>query len=439
MCNISVLVPVFNTEKYLKQCLDSVANQSIDNMEIICINDGSTDNSLDMLTEYANKDNRFKIIDKENSGYGHSMNVGIKTAKGEYIGIVESDDFVDRNMFVTLYELAKVHDADLVKSNFWAFKDGKDTLQNVLQNEPFKKKINPRRENKSIFLRGQSIWTGIYKREFLLENNIRFLETPGASYQDTSFFFITMACANSVVLIEDAFLHYRQDNPDSSVMSKEKVYCVCEEIDAVWRFLKGRPELEAELKYVVPVFQWIVYKWNLNRLNSVQKYYFLEKMYDDFKLLSQKGLLKKEFWNDFDAYNMIQRMVNCEKTKFLVHKYINDQLILDFKNNFLSGIRGMNVFVYGAGKIGELIVRYLKENNVVPCGIVVSSVVDNPEILLGCKVTELKDFYVEENMDSVLIVAVKEESQYPIIRDLLGKGFKNVIALNNELIFALLG
>ena len=97
MPKVSILIPIFNVEKYLRQCLDSAVNQTLKDIEIICINDGSTDSSLEILKEYAKVYNSIKIINKQNTGYGHSMNCGLKLAKGEYIGIIESDDFADKN------------------------------------------------------------------------------------------------------------------------------------------------------------------------------------------------------------------------------------------------------------------------------------------------------------------------------------------------------
>lgn len=106
MPKVSIIIPVYNVEKYLRECLDSVIQQTLQDIEIICVNDGSTDNSLQILKEYAQNDSRIKIIDKPNSGYGQTMNVGMQNATGEYIGIVEPDDYVELDMFETLYNTA---------------------------------------------------------------------------------------------------------------------------------------------------------------------------------------------------------------------------------------------------------------------------------------------------------------------------------------------
>ena len=121
MPKISVLVPIYNVEKYLEECLESIISQTLQDIEVICINDGSTDGSLKIIKKYAKNDPRFVIINKKNSGYGDSMNRGLAKATGEYIGIVESDDWVEKDMFESLYSLAKENEAEVVKSNFYNY------------------------------------------------------------------------------------------------------------------------------------------------------------------------------------------------------------------------------------------------------------------------------------------------------------------------------
>ena len=111
MIKVSVLVPIFNVEKYLVECLESFLAQKLKELEIICIDDGATDGSSEIVDAFAIRDERFRVIHKENSGYGKSMNLGLDEAQGEYIGIVESDDFVERDMFSALYEIADTQQA----------------------------------------------------------------------------------------------------------------------------------------------------------------------------------------------------------------------------------------------------------------------------------------------------------------------------------------
>ncbi|MFR2030199.1 MAG: glycosyltransferase family 2 protein [Collinsella sp.] len=124
---VSILVPICNVERYLRECLNSLVNQTLREIEIICINDGSTDSSLSIIREYERRDTRIVVIDKPNSGYGDSMNKGIELARGEYIGIVESDDFASLNMFETLYKEAVKNDLDVVRSNYYAHRTKEDS------------------------------------------------------------------------------------------------------------------------------------------------------------------------------------------------------------------------------------------------------------------------------------------------------------------------
>ena len=118
---VSVIVPIYNVEKYLEKCIKSIRKQSLKNIEIICVDDGSTDSCPKMLEEYAKGDPRIRVITQPNGGYGKAMNVGLAAAKGEYIGIVEPDDYILPNMFKTLYDAAKRHDCEIVKSDFYRF------------------------------------------------------------------------------------------------------------------------------------------------------------------------------------------------------------------------------------------------------------------------------------------------------------------------------
>ena len=121
MCKVSILVPVYNVEAYLPKCLNSLIGQTLQEIEIICIDDGSTDSSGTILDEYAAKDKRIRVVHQKNGGYGKAMNTGLHLAQGEYIGFVESDDFAATEMFVQLYQAAVKYRAQIVKSNYYRY------------------------------------------------------------------------------------------------------------------------------------------------------------------------------------------------------------------------------------------------------------------------------------------------------------------------------
>ena len=171
MAKVSILMPACNVEKFLKECMDSVVNQTLKDIEIICIDDGSRDSTGNILDEYAQKDNRIKVIHKANSGYGHSMNVGLQNATGEYIGIIETDDFADLNMFDELYKAAKENHADVVKSNYYSYvsqPEPQSTYYEVLKEYDLYDQVFRPVEHPEIFRVRPCIWSGIYRREWLL-------------------------------------------------------------------------------------------------------------------------------------------------------------------------------------------------------------------------------------------------------------------------------
>lgn len=261
---VSVLIPCYNAEKYLRQCLDSVVGQTLKDLEILCINDGSTDSTLSIMREYAARDSRIRILDKPNSGYGDSMNKALDMATGEYLGLVESDDWADAKMFEALYLAAKEYDCDMVKSNFYDYLGGSSTLHEIILPQDAGVLLRPLERN-AIFSSTCYIWTALYRRSWLKEQNIRFLPTPGASYQDTSFNFKALACARRAWFLREAFLHYRRDNANSSVFSSGKAYSICEEYHEIERFIGERKEFSC----LLPVAQKMKYQsyfWNFRRL-----------------------------------------------------------------------------------------------------------------------------------------------------------------------------
>lgn len=305
---VSVLVPIYNVEKYLRQCLDSIVNQTLEDIEIICLNDGSTDGSPEIIKEFAKNDPRIVVVDKPNSGYGDSMNKGLEKARGEYIGIVESDDWIDSEAFEELYTLAKTNgDADIVRANYYHNKGGVDKKFFYVEPSATGKAVNPHHQT-WIFLQAPAIWSAIYRREFLNENHIRFLPTPGASYQDTGFNFKAWACAKKVCFTTQAFLHYRTDNEASSVKSDGKIMNVYMEYAEIEKFLKERDLLE-ELGPVMATAKFGAYYWNMLRVSPKFLTEFLEKAKIEYTDAQDKGFLFEEYFGNPEKWKLVNAMI----------------------------------------------------------------------------------------------------------------------------------
>ena len=227
MIKLSVIIPVYNVEKYLKDCLDSVCAQTLTDIEIICIDDGSTDNSLNILNEYSSKDSRIKIISKKNGGQATARNLGIKEAQGEYIAFVDSDDFIENTMFEKLYAKAETNNLDLamckiatydnqtreIKDNVWyymlgVFRDFEKDIFNHKDTKEFTCNIAVTPYNK------------IYKTSLLKDNHILFPE--GLIFEDEKFFFDTYLRAKKISIVNEFLYYYRVNRKGSTVdISKE--------------------------------------------------------------------------------------------------------------------------------------------------------------------------------------------------------------------------
>ena len=263
---VSILVPVYNVEKYLDQCLNSLVTQTLKNIEIIILNDGSTDSSLNIIHKYCSMDPRFILVDKPNSGYGNTMNIGLDKSKGRYIGIVESDDFVEPNMFEELFVNAIIKDLDISRCNFYFYNHLKKNDSKYESAVRYNCVYSPR-DDISVFYQQPSIWAAIYKRNFIHSNNICFLNTPGASYQDTSFTFKTYLSANRFSIIPDALIHYRVNTTtSSSSVSKGKVFCIKDEYDEIRKYLVDT-RLFDRYKQLYAHLKYRGYLWNYERLD----------------------------------------------------------------------------------------------------------------------------------------------------------------------------
>lgn len=289
---LSILVPVYNVEQYLAQALSSLISQTLQDIEIICINDGSTDGSLAIMQRFAKKDSRISIIDKPNTGYGDSMNLGLKRAKGEYIGILEPDDWVESDAFNTMYQVAAKSKADVAKCNYYRCRTNPKTHLTVNQRvtEITEEKIITPKQYRAVFQFAPAIWSAIYRREFLVSNKIDFLPTPGASFQDLSFNFKVWALAKKVVLLPDAFVHYRIDNVNSSVNNPGKVNCVVDEYAEIETFLCERGIFN-DFGATMDAAKFRNYHWNFQRLNHKLAKEFYQTWRQDLLSAREEGLL----------------------------------------------------------------------------------------------------------------------------------------------------
>lgn len=367
-----MIVPIYNVEKYLRQCIDSIVNQTLKDLEIILINDGSKDSSLEIIKEYASKDPRIVVIDKPNSGYGHSMNLGLEKATGKYVGIVESDDWIEPDMFEVLYSLSEGNGLDISRSEFYFYstEDGEKNRISETAYVPHDRVIAPCDE-RSVFMQQPSIWANLYLRSFLEDNGIRFLETPGASYQDTAFSFKVYACASRFEMIGRAFYHYRIDGGSSSFQNTTKVYCICDEYAEIWKYVRSHGLYE-KYRDLIPRMQYSGYKWNYERLAQPYCDEFFARWHEEFSELYKDGDLNPEQYRGMDA-RLISDVLSGnvpDKSRPLVSVIVPVYNVQDYLAKCLDSLvnqtlRNIEIICVDDGSTdgsGEILARYEKKD-----------------------------------------------------------------------------
>ena len=295
MAKVSIVVPVYNVGVYLEECMESLIRQTLREIEIICVNDGSTDNSPEILRRYAEKDGRIVLIDQENGGYGKAMNTGIDRAKGEYLGIVEPDDYVSLTMFEDLYTIASEQDLDLIKADYYRFTTNEEEETRTLRythlsqrKADYRRIFRPTEETESFFY-VMNTWAGIYRLSFLTEHGIRHQETPGASYQDNGFWFQTFLYAERAMILDKPLYRVRRDNPNSSIRNPGKVYAMNREFDYIRGILEREPADWEALKVVYWRQRIRNYGATLNRIAPELREGFLETVSSEMKAGIETG------------------------------------------------------------------------------------------------------------------------------------------------------
>lgn len=243
--SVSVIVPVYNAEKYLKKCIDSILNQTLKNIEIILINDGSTDNSAEILDKYANEYDNIRVINQKNSGLAVARNVGLENASGEYIGFVDSDDYISIDMYKCLYEVAAIDSIDIVTCGVNIVSGNKITAtklevptNKILYKSEIENLIHTAHRDRILWFACKSI----FKLEMLKKNNIVFYDVIG---EDSPFNLECLLCSNKIFYIDQPYYYYVQT------------------LNSITR-LKYKENLLKRLEDLYYIKNEVYYKYNIN-------------------------------------------------------------------------------------------------------------------------------------------------------------------------------
>ncbi len=367
---ISVITYVKNDVSHINMCIESVIQQTFRDLEFIIVDGGSTDGTREVLDRYMEKDSRIRVLSSD-LGVGRQFNTGLRAAKGEYIGICESDDFLNPEMYEKEYEIAKLYDLDFLQANFNSIYE----VSGVIHRVPFfvykndvvyNKLLCPCEEELMLKVNASGFWSGLYKRQFLLDNDIFMNETPGASYQDTSFSFLTKIFAKRAWVMRDSFYEYRMDNIHSSTNDPKRMMAIITEYDLLEKRIKESGLWKLYKEYYIKLrIQGV--SWFYSILNNEGRDYFYSILKDDITLKIESGNFALEKCDDFEL-SIISATKNSKASldKIFPLATIEDPMIKRFESEINNIPDKRKVVIFGAGKLGEKLWLFLAERGIVP-------------------------------------------------------------------------
>lgn len=317
MIKVSVIVPVYNTEKYLRRCLDSLVNQTLDEIEIIVINDCSTDNSKEIIKEYKNKYKNIVLIDnKVNKGIGYNRNTGIKKAKGKYIAFVDSDDWVNETMYDKMYKKATDDNLDLVLCNYIKVLEDGDELTEI-ECDYFLDYFNSTNleESPNLLLDvNLAPWNKLYKRELLNGNSF----PQDLKYEDAIFVIKALSRAKKIGIVEEKLNYYLVRSKSETTVMDKRVFDILKIIDEIVLEMKSKKYYDDIKVYVEALVIKMLFRYTLQQ--KYQKDECVKNKFIDeaFLYLNNNfpGWKENEIWR---KRNFLKRMI--EKNKVLTKVY----------------------------------------------------------------------------------------------------------------------
>ena len=362
---VSVIIYVKNTIDYIEECIRSVMNQTLQEIEILIIDGGSTDGTLEVIREMGQTDSRIRIL-HASASVGVQFNLGLKEAKGRYIGICEADDYILPEMYEKQYRIADKYRLDVIRAGYYQVfhignKEYRFPLKSCYQGELTEKVVI---SDKNTFFLEQGVngfWNGLYRKQFLLDNHIRMNETKGAAYQDVSFSFLSQMYARKIWFMREAFYCYRIDNPNASVNSLHGIELHMKEYEELMGCLKKTNQWK---KYKNMFFSWelISCRWFLGELPDDHKMDNAKKIYRFLKV--QREEEKYEEKNVMETVRKIAEALRNSEAEFMQCIFSgteNSRALLKFVRNSLEHTE--RVVVFGAGHMGDILKQYFEMCN----------------------------------------------------------------------------
>lgn len=282
MYKISVIIPIYNMEKYLEKCLDSVLNQTLKDIEVIAINDGSKDSSIEILKRYEKKYKNLKVYNNENMGISATRNFGIEKATGEYIAFIDSDDFVDLNMFELMYNKAKNENLDIVVCDYYHYYETtqKKEIMPIISFENTNIKTNP----KLIFEINSAPWNKVYKKSLIDKSKYNF--PLNTKYEDLGYIPILLGEAKKIGKIDLPLNYYLIRGNSETTTIDNRVYDIFKILDILYEFYSSKTFInleEVEYLFIKKLTTYNLQQKYSKNLNIGKKF-----IKDSFKYLDNK-------------------------------------------------------------------------------------------------------------------------------------------------------
>lgn len=401
---VTIIVPVHNSERYLRQCLESALAQTLRDIEVLCIDSGNTDRCFQIIAEMKARDNRIVYIKDPNSSYGYKINTGIDMAKGDYAAILETDDQMSPDMVEKLYTAGEFYHADIVNSDYYQFFEYKGQkfseeckLYSNAQAHDQRKKSAADEGGKEISaprskLSVTVLWTALYRKSFLLAHNIRLNESPGASYQDTSFLFLTGISAKSVYHLDEPLYWYRMDNAGSSIKDDKKIFEAADEFKFLKQELEKRSVKDAGVWNMFYDRKYSVFYWNYLRLSEKAREQFLKRYLEELRDDIAAGAFGTETCGEAFYQRTFLLIDDLDAFKKIADEENQHRSIMTMPET-LDKLEGREVVVFGAGIFGSKVINILRktENRVL-------GICDNAEKLHGTTLSGLEVGPVSETV-----------------------------------------
>lgn len=427
MALISLILPSYNVIGYIRQCIESVIDQTMSDVEILCIDAGSSDGTYEILKEYAKKDTRIQLICSEKKSYGYQVNIGISLAKGKYVGVVETDDYIEPDMCEVLYELMEEETIDFAKGRaLYCYDLSNKQTYHVARKEKITSLY--KKDNETVTIEPEKfpdiiwydyyLWNGLYSSELIKQ--ICLNETPGAAYQDTGFMYQLYTKAKKGKFINRIVYHYRKTNKEASAYDTRALSNLCYEYDHIFR---SEAEPDAKWKRVLAMKMFLQIRKKIYLMGYQERYWSeadadIKYMRDIIRLYMNVKDLPDKYQGTASLFLDDPRKLYEKYKSMFREKKINLSKMLTFASE-------REIVIFGASSSGRLALTLLTVNGIEPL-----AVCDNSEKKQGEKwedrylIMAPKEVFDTRPDLGYIVTAMKKSSAAAIEEQLIGMGAK---------------